>query len=67
MTDIGPGGWQERMMGRIESLGLGGFAFGPWTNWWPLGEDGKRCAGPFHTPAEFDVWLSEQESHAPSA
>lgn len=62
MTDIGPGGWQERMMARLSNLGLGGFSFGPGVNWWPLDDTGKKCAGPFQSPDEFDRWLTEQES-----
>ena len=64
-----PGCWQSRTMGRLSALGLGGFAFGSGISWWPLDEAGKRCAGPFHSPDEFDAWLAEQEGedNGPSA
>jgi hypothetical protein len=54
--------WQTRMMARITSLGLGGFAFGPGVNWWPLDEHGRKSAGPFKSTDEFDAWLTEQET-----
>lgn len=56
----GPGEWQARMIDQLDKIGCGGFEFGPGINWWPLDKDGNRCGGPFHSTAEFDLWLTER-------
>jgi hypothetical protein len=62
LPDVGPGGWQDRMIQRVFALGYKGFSYGPGVRWWVLGDDGKEKYGPFRSTGEFDAWLDAREA-----